>query len=90
MEELKKCTLLCANCHREAHIFNVIYTSSFDQSIADQYLHEYELPSATKLDWSSIDLLELKQIYGTYRAMARALGVSDTIVHKHYKAIMAG
>jgi len=43
IEEVKKCILLCANCHREIH--NGAYQelqSSFNQEIANEILKEYD------------------------------------------------
>lgn len=43
--ELKKCILLCANCHRELHSadeLDTTLTSSFDQSICDEVSMEIE------------------------------------------------
>lgn len=31
-EEIKKCVLVCANCHREIHEQNILCTSSFDET----------------------------------------------------------
>lgn len=43
-QELKKCVLLCANCHREYHagLLNIELVSSFNQEICDEITLEVE------------------------------------------------
>ena len=43
LEEIKKCILVCANCHREIHsdlIDTTILTSSYSQERADEVIEE--------------------------------------------------
>lgn len=112
IKELRKCILLCSNCHREIHndkaILPNIFTS-FNEEFADykfkQYYdkcplcnntklksHKYcstkcSQQSKKKLDWESIDLLDLYSKLKTKLAVAEYLGVSDKTVAKYLKKL---
>lgn len=51
--ELKKCVLVCANCHREIHAGLIdlsLLTSSFNEERANEITHEIE-ERKSKTDW---------------------------------------
>lgn len=86
VDELKKCVLLCANCHREAHEYKIEYVPSFIAKKADVYLELYGQVTLKKVDWKTIDLDELKQKGMTNVAIASLLNVSETMVRKRLNA----
>lgn len=90
--ELRKCILLCSNCHKEIHEGITKIPSSFsifDESFANykelkpkkQYTKKERI---SKVDWSNIDLLELKKTKSNVQ-IAKMLGISETAVRKRLK-----
>lgn len=94
--ELKKCILLCANCHREVHEGVSFIPESFcvfDESFADYKelkpkKQKIKKGRFYKVKWEDVDLLELKKQY-TNVQIASSLGVSETAVRKRLKVINA-
>lgn len=118
-EELSKCILLCANCHREVHEGLTKLPEKFQEfneellqleenkyllketkvtycpvcnKPKENYLQtcskECGYKKRTKIDWSSIDLIELIEVEQKSKTeIADELGCSDAMVGKKYREL---
>jgi hypothetical protein len=112
VEELRKCILVCNNCHGEIHagIRNIPDKyAQFDESYAEyrevcEYdscncgnqkpvtfkfcSHKCAAKNNRKVDWDSIDLLELMKT-NTISQLEDMLGVSNAAIYKRRDKINA-
>lgn len=116
-KELRKCILLCSNCHREVHYNDLKIPenySKFDERFAVFKKEEVEVyndcpickqlkkhsqkycskrctlegrKNTGKVNWETVNLLELKQKYKTNIKVAEILGVSDVYVSRRIKQL---
>jgi len=78
-EEIKKCMLLCAICHREVHA-GIIDISDLNQEFS---FDDYDpIKSQNVLDWNSIDLESEMMRHKSYSKISKELGVSVETVKK--------
>lgn len=100
VEELKKCVLLCANCHMEVHD-NVsvvpIDAKRIDVEMALGYRtrefpakpKETKVPKLMgKVDWSKVDVMALVNKEGSYEAAGRSLGITGAAVKRRYLQVV--
>jgi hypothetical protein len=81
-EELKKCIMLCANCHRIRHHDKSL---SQNQPIVNSKINKIIKNRKTKINWPSNDeLSDLVQRYPCTK-VAKMLGVSDKAIEKRCK-----
>ena len=92
-EELKKCILLCANCHREVHSGIVCVPTkfiSFDESVFDSLIPEKKVKAQKEkkdrkkilLTNEEIFVILQEQYQGNKSRMAKDYGVSETAIRK--------
>ena len=112
VDELRKCVLVCHNCHAEIHAgIRDVPTKyeSFDESFVDyREIAEYDAcpicskpkpasqkfcchacaqKNSRKVDWDSIDLLDLLKRH-TIRELETMLGVSNAAIYKRRDKIL--
>ncbi len=87
LDELKKCVLLCANCHREAHEYDIKYQSSYNSILAENYYEKYKKVATRKVDWEKVNLLDMKNSGLTNVAIAKMLGITEAMVRKRLKTL---
>jgi DNA-binding Lrp family transcriptional regulator len=83
-EELDKCILLCANCHRIRHHNN--YEFTFESKIKEQKSVDKKVRK-TKIDWPSKEKLEKLVNEIPCSILAKQLGVSDKAISKMCKKL---
>lgn len=91
IEELKKCVLLCSNCHRETHEYNLSHKTSFNKIKAEKYLLSYKNDIKTKnakVNWENIDLIQMKKQKYSNKQIANIFRVSETAIRKKLKKVM--
>ena len=90
--ELRKCILVCSNCHKEIHDGTTEIPESFSK-FDESYSNYKELKPKKqkekkgrfrKVDWSKVDLTELKKTYSNVK-IAEMLNVSETAIRKRLK-----
>jgi len=92
--ELRKCILLCSNCHKEVHEglteipkdFSKFDESFFDYKSLKPKKETIKKVKVTKVDWSKVDLLNLKKNFSNVQ-IGKQLGVSETAIRKRLKLI---
>jgi len=92
--ELRKCILLCSNCHREIHDGTTLLPNIFAK-FDEKYLNYKDLIEKEpkikkgrfrKVEWGEINLLELKEKYSNVQ-IGNMLNVSETAVRKQLKKL---
>ena len=92
--ELRKCILLCSNCHREVHDEVTSIPDNYSK-FDEQYLNYKSLNMKDpkikkgrfrKVNWENINLLDLKEQYSNIQ-IGNILGVSETAVRKQLKKL---
>lgn len=94
-DELKKCILLCSNCHREVHAGITILPETYDVfdenkmvNIEKPSIAPKEKTSKGKLNYiSNPDFLEGLMKYSSQKEYARILGVSLGTLKRHLTKI---
>lgn len=93
--ELRKCMLVCSNCHKEIHE-GISKIPEFFAKFDESYCNYKELKPKKekvkkerfrKVDWNNVDLLELKKTYSNVK-IAEMLNVSETAVRKRLKLLL--
>lgn len=94
-DELKKCILLCSNCHKEVHAGIVCLPTKFSTFNEDVFIkskekkikikEKKERPKKIALNDNDLFSLLYEKYNGNKSKMARDLGVSETAIRKRIK-----
>lgn len=79
VEELRKCVMLCSNCHAEVHDGLIDIPDDirrFDDSYSTIGI------KTVKFNWSGIDVEQLYNQHGSLSAVATVLDTSPSTVHR--------
>lgn len=89
--EIRKCVMLCANCHREVHagITNVPEDiRRFNEAYAIRPVYRIDKAAASAASkragyaWQDVNLSSLLQVHGSPEKVAKSLGISGAAVRK--------